>query len=121
MINPINLAFQLISKEKVPNNIKEDVLHTFDNFIYHLEKKSETWLLSFAMASIKIYMEVYKFTGKSISRILQLMGALLVIISSFVNILEKRGQKSGIIAELTSVILQEIKKEKENERLQKTN
>ena len=78
MINPINLAFQLISKEKVPNNIKEDVLHTFDNFIYHLEKKSETWLLSFAMASIKIYMEVYKFTGKSISRILQLMGALLV-------------------------------------------
>ena len=35
--------------------------------------------------------------------------------------LEKRGQMSGIIAELTSVILQEIKKEKENERLQKTN
>ena len=34
--------------------------------------------------------------------------------------LQKSGQISGIIAELTSVILQEIKKEKENERLQKT-
>ena len=37
------------------------------------------------------------------------------------NELEKRGQMNGIVAELTSVILKEIKKEKENERLQKTN
>tara|TARA_B100001175_G_C19196706_1_gene489329 strand:- start:173 stop:322 length:150 start_codon:yes stop_codon:yes gene_type:complete len=37
------------------------------------------------------------------------------------NELEKRGQMNGIIAELTSVILQEIKKEKDNERLQKSN
>ena len=35
--------------------------------------------------------------------------------------LEKRGQMNGIVVELTSVILKEIKKEKENERLQKTN
>ena len=28
---------------------------------------------------------------------------------------------NGIVAELTSVILKEIKKEKENEKLQKTN
>ena len=35
--------------------------------------------------------------------------------------LEKRGQMNGIVAELTSVILKEIKKEKENEKLQKTN
>ena len=34
---------------------------------------------------------------------------------------EKRGQMNGVVAELTSVILKEIKKEKENERLQKTN
>ena len=33
--------------------------------------------------------------------------------------LEKRGQMNGIIAELTSVILQEIKKQ--NEKLQETN
>ena len=37
------------------------------------------------------------------------------------NELEKRGQMNGIVAELTSVILKEIKKEKENEKLQKTN
>jgi len=37
------------------------------------------------------------------------------------NELEKRGQMNGIIAELTSVILKEIKKEKDNERLQKSN
>ena len=37
------------------------------------------------------------------------------------NELEKRGQMNGIVAELISVILKEIKKEKENERLQKTN
>ena len=35
--------------------------------------------------------------------------------------LEKRGQMNGIVAELTSVILNDIKKEKENESLQKTN
>ena len=35
--------------------------------------------------------------------------------------LEKRGQMNGVVAELTSVILKEIKKEKENEKLQKTN
>ena len=37
------------------------------------------------------------------------------------NELEKRGQMNGIVAELISVILKEIKKEKENERLQKSN
>ena len=37
------------------------------------------------------------------------------------NELEKRGQMNGIIAELTSVILKGIKKEKDNERLQKSN
>lgn len=37
------------------------------------------------------------------------------------NELEKKGYMNGIIAELTSVILKEIKKEKENEKLQKTN
>ena len=35
------------------------------------------------------------------------------------NELEKRGQMDGIVAELTSVILQEIKKQ--NEKLQETN
>lgn len=35
--------------------------------------------------------------------------------------LEKKGYMNGIVAELTSVILKEIKKEKENEKLQKTN
>lgn len=35
--------------------------------------------------------------------------------------LEKKGQMKGIVVELTSIILQNLKELKENERFQKTN
>ena len=78
MMSPTDLTIRLISLESVDQYVKDDVIHTFDTFMQHLDKHSETWLLAFAIASLKLYMDVYNFTKNSISKISTLMGALLV-------------------------------------------